>query len=736
MRFAKCLFAASCIAGIVTTVAPEARADDRSFAAGSLVIPMDLAYQDNGLLQAYGLVFQLLRQGVHVYWVIDPAKTWHAKPCDTVGDECSWPCADEGSAKCPYPTASPDFFVAAKVVWDDTGAQPGTTIKSHGYRGGPFVIDAADHDKALGIIDAWNDQTQWTANAWAKRTVFEPVAVHEVTAAFTGNVRKEMVAAPTIAVFSDGNENIATSYLRAAGIPQSNGSEFPAAKCAAGTCGAGTANPDMLTVPSVAGDMGTCDAPNKNHKNGQLFKDGVPAFCQIMSMHWNVNDRETVECGGGSCGADQASCGGKPITYHGHEVVAEVRSFLQFPVHFFAECQAVNAYENTTPNPAWPFLDDDGRDGHFLTTQGTPPSCAGGQTCTDADFSCVVGGCAGQDCCLPKDVKEKGAGFLIATQPAADTIQVLHPEVPYNQMDGAYGTVGGSEPAYNLSTYLGTKYKNDREVTFITGPSGPGAQDVWMTGYVDGECDLIPVIKAGQDGGTGPACGGKVSYLGGHSYDTKVPVSGNPNTQGTRMFLNALFEADCVTTDGQPAFNVALTGDTKVPVAAPQGSYNIGFSNYGLGTAVDGELELDLPSGVTVADAGTGTVQGSSIVFTVGSIGASGSTAPPTGATFPVKLAFAGQGSYTLSGQLAYRVGATPMIAGPVTLGVEVGDFPVDAGVSDGGDAGGAGGSKGSDGGDDSGCGCRVGASDPSGWLFLVLGSGALAFAARRRRRR
>jgi hypothetical protein len=100
MRFAKWLFGASCIAGIVTTVAPEAHAADRSFAAGSLVIPMDLAYQDNGLLQAYGLVFQLLRQGVHVYWVIDPAKTWHAKPCDTVGDECSWPCADEGSAKC------------------------------------------------------------------------------------------------------------------------------------------------------------------------------------------------------------------------------------------------------------------------------------------------------------------------------------------------------------------------------------------------------------------------------------------------------------------------------------------------------------------------------------------------------------------------------------------------------------------------------------------------------------
>ena len=51
--------------------------------------------------------------------------------------------------------------------------------------------------------------------------------MHEATASFTGYVAKEMVAAPTIAVFSDGNENIATCYLRAAGIPQSNGAEFP-----------------------------------------------------------------------------------------------------------------------------------------------------------------------------------------------------------------------------------------------------------------------------------------------------------------------------------------------------------------------------------------------------------------------------------------------------------------------------------------------------------------------------
>jgi hypothetical protein len=179
------------------------------------------------------------------------------------------------------------------------------------------------------------------------------VTVHEATAGFVAPIRKEMVAAPTIAVFSDGNENIATRYLRSAGIPQSDGSEFPDAKCGAANCGPGTANPDMLTVPSIMGDMGTCDAPNYDHKNGALFtSDGLPAYCQIMSMHWDVDDRETVQCNGGNCPATQAECAGEAITYHGHEVVAEVRAFLNYPVHFFAECQAVNAYENTTPNPA------------------------------------------------------------------------------------------------------------------------------------------------------------------------------------------------------------------------------------------------------------------------------------------------------------------------------------------------------------------------------------------------
>jgi len=711
------------------TGAQPARAAQRNFDAGSLIIPMDLAYQDHGMLQAYGLLFQLLRQGIRVYWVIDQGKTWHAADCDTVADECAWDCAVEGSGvKCPYPTASPDFFAATEVVWDGEGvASPGDPISNHGYRGGPFVIDAADHDAALAIIDAWNDSSLWTANPWAQRTVFHVVTVHEATAAFSGWVRKEMIAAPTIAVFSDGNEDIATGYLRAAGIPQSNGSEFPAAKCGTSNCGPGTANPDMLTVPSVAGDMGTCDAPNHDHENGALFTDdGLPAYCQIMSMHWNVTDRETVQCNGGSCPATEAQCTGQTITYHGHEVVAEVRAFLDYPVHFFAECQAVNAYENTVPNPAWPFLDDDGRLGHFLTTQGTPPLCSG--SCTDGDFTCVPDGCgAGVDCCLPKDDRELGAGFLIAAQPSSATLQILHPEVPYNQIDGMFATTGGSEPAYNLSTYLDTQYINNLDVTFITGPAGPGDQDVWMSGFKDGECDLTGGDDVNPD--PGQCNGGKVSYLGGHKYPTTVPIDGTKgDSQGTRMFLNALFEADCVTSVGQPSFSLGLTGDLTIATRTlpVDGDYLASYANLGRGAGLDTVLtQIDPGTAELIDFAAGGSTVTDGVEWSIGSVSpnppASGD--PPASGTRATTLRFPDYGDYTIELRLTYRVGQTTLSAAPRTFTVSVVEGDPDAGP--GGD-GGAGGGDGKAG----GC-CRAGTGASGNLLLSLL---VLALVATRRR--
>ncbi len=670
----RALMTIATIAALVCAPGSAEAGYERTFEAGTLIIPMDLAYQDHGLFQAYGLVFQLLRQNVTVYWVIDPDKVWHHAPCDEAGDECEWSCAEEASGlRCPYPTASPDFFASAVVAWDSEGAlDPGSEISSHGYRGGPFVIDVADRERALEIIDAWNDQSLWPENPWAERTVFQVVTVHEASAAFDGYVRKEMIAAPTIAVFSDGNENIATGYLRAAGIPQSNGLEFPADRCRDLDCGPGTDNPDMLTVESVMGDMGTCDAPNRDHRNGALFtSDGIPAYCQIMSMHWDVRDRETVECDGNRCPDTEEECTGESITYHGHEVVAEVRQFLQFPTHFFAECQAVNAYENTIPNPQWPYLDDPEREGHFLTTTGHPPDCP----CTENDFECVVGGCddGERDCCLPSSDKEQGAGFLIAERPDGATLQILHPGIPYNQLDGAFETVGGSEPAYNLSDYLGTEYENDMDVTFITGPDGPGDQDVWMTGYVDGVCDI------GDDefNPVGECTFGKVSYLGGHAYSTNVPLSEHADSQGTRLFLNALFEADCVTTVGQPDLRVSWAGDgiaaaQSLPFEVRQSVY---FTNEGQGTALDAVLIVTPPAEMATTDFEEGgTLDGELLSWEIGSIGtiAGPAGSPPSSGTRWLTSSITSYGEHTYEAVIEYRVGVSTIRTTPVSLTLRV----------------------------------------------------------------
>ncbi|WP_434415053.1 hypothetical protein [Nannocystis pusilla] len=236
----------------------SAAADD--FAAGSLIVPMDTTYQDLGMFEAYGLVYELLRQGVPVRWVIKVGKGY----------------------------SEIDFTATS------TDVRTGNAIPAHGYRGGPWVIDAADAAAAMPIVEAWQ-----TKNA--------NTTVHEATVAFTGDVARLLVVAPTIAMMADGNQKIARKYMMAAKIPDSVGDPlWP------------DTGPDMLDPLELAGPT------SDDHGDGALFdEDGDPVYCQFMSMHWGVGDAQANP-----------------------EVVAEMREFLQHPTHLFAECQAVNAFEN------------------------------------------------------------------------------------------------------------------------------------------------------------------------------------------------------------------------------------------------------------------------------------------------------------------------------------------------------------------------------------------------------
>lgn len=313
------------------------------FDPGTLIIPMDTDHQDTGMLLAYGLVHRLLREDVPVRWVIAQGKAY--------GDV--------------------DF--EATTVDVATGAEVGT----HGYRGGPFVIAQPDAAAALPIVMDWQLEHPETT-------------VHEVVEPFSAHLGRRLGRAPTIAIFADGNEDIAREYLLAAAIPDSLGDlTWP------------NDSPDLLSVDEVAGPTDT------NHEDGALFAaEGQTRYCQFMSMHWGVADAEANP-----------------------EVVAEVGEYLTHNTHFFAECQAVSAFENL---------------GHFLTPNG----------------------------------------FEFADQPV--DYDFFRADSPFAQMDGPFESVGGSEPAYTLPP--GDSYFFADTVIITAAGTPEGESDVWMTGFRDGLC--------------------------------------------------------------------------------------------------------------------------------------------------------------------------------------------------------------------------------------------------------
>lgn len=489
--------------GSLMLVSSGALAD--TYGAGAVIIPMDTTYQDLGMLKAYGLVYELLRNGVPVQWAIRSGK------------------AHGGS----------DFTASA------TDYSSGAAVAAHAYRGGPWVIHAEDAAAALPIIATWQSTNTTT--------------VHVATTSFDAEIARYLVVAPNIAMLADGNQKIARKYMQAAGIPDSTLS----------TAWLDT-SPDMLTPDEIAG------ASSNDHSDGALFdEDGSPVYCQLMSMHWGVSDREDNP-----------------------EVVAEVRSFLEHPTHFFAECQAVNAFEN------------DEEFGHFLTPNG----------------------------------------FLIAAKPSL--VEFHNADSPFAQMDGPFSTVGGSEPAYTLPGE--DEYKDTDIVMVKAKGSANGVSDLWMTGYLDGLCQ----IQCGDRRDCPDECLelGKVSYLGGHEYTTKLPMSANPTTQGTRLFLNSLFEAQCATQEGQP--EVEVTKSAPYQTTSSQLTYTIEYANWGPTPALRAVLRDALPAGTSFVSASNGgSYSGGVVTWDLGNL------SDDEEGTVTVTVTLADHGEYQNAAVLDYHVG-------------------------------------------------------------------------------
>ena len=172
-----------------------------------------------------------------------------------------------------------------------------------------------------------------------------------------------------------------------------------------------------------------------------------------------------------------------------------------------------------------------------------------------------------------------------------------------------------------------------------------GNFDLWMTGYIDAICHM-------NNGGCQSGAG-KVSYLGGHRYTTNVPISANPTTQGTRLFLNSLFEADCILEQTQAI--VSVTKSAPEVVTTPQVTFTFYLSNVGGFTALSVILRDVLPSGTSyVSSTGGGVESGGIVTWDIGNIGARETK------SVQLTVSLSNYGTYTNSGSFTYYSGLTP----------------------------------------------------------------------------
>ncbi len=244
-----------------------------------------------------------------------------------------------------------------------------------------------------------------------------------------------------------------------------------------------------------------------------------------------------------------------------------------------------------------------------------------------------------------------------------------------------------------------------------------------MTGFVDGECDIVGY----DEFATPDMCNfGKVSYLGGHRYATDTPISGNPDSQGTRLFLNALFEADCVTgglMGTGPNVALSWTGVRGIDSAAlpTDETFTVQYTNSGSAAAVASTLTVTIPAGLTVSDYDMGgTMMGDTIGWDLGDVAAAAS------GTRTITASFTAEGSFTFDAVLSYSGTREARASHMVTVGPGAGG---DGGTGDGG-----GGDGGTGGMDDGGCGCRaVGAGNGAATFALAIMM--LVWLGRRRRR-
>ena len=129
-----------------------------------------------------------------------------------------------------------------------------------------------------------------------------------------------------------------------------------------------------------------------------------------------------------------------------------------------------------------------------------------------------------------------------------------------------------------------------------------------------------------------------------------MPISSNPDSQGTRYFLNSVFEAPCATEEGRPNLSTWIEGADGTN--SPTYTFSVCFDNAGPGIVFDPELTLELPENAEFVSAtGGGVGSEEEVTWELDAL------AEGSGDCYEVTVTLGEQGSYGFVAELEYRVG-------------------------------------------------------------------------------
>lgn len=301
---------------------------DKTFEAGSLIIPMDECHQyagatdvstsrtaprcycpsataDDGVIKAYGLIYRLLENGITVSISISDAKT------EIAGTDFSITAAEPVKLYNRSTNTSSSFFKRGLSCANPSATTPNVKID---YRGAPFIISAADAPAALALI---KNGTTTGVGGRGKFTAstFTSVDVHVAQAAFTARIARTYKGAPKpIALLNlDGGStggassgiSVLTSYLNSAGL---NTTGAGGTACAPGTVyGTFSSNADFLNDCLVTKEYATLWAP-----------------------HWDAETNTQLP-----------------------QVLGKISSFVDSGKALFAECASIMTFEAAFNPPSW-----------------------------------------------------------------------------------------------------------------------------------------------------------------------------------------------------------------------------------------------------------------------------------------------------------------------------------------------------------------------------------------------